>query len=30
VDIRGATNSEILERLAVKLRERVQPRERPH
>ena len=30
VDIRGATNSEILERLAEKLRERVQPRERPH
>ena len=30
VDIRGATNSEILERLGEKLQERVQPRERRH
>jgi len=30
VDIRGATNSEILERLGEKLREHVQPRERHH
>jgi heterodisulfide reductase subunit A-like polyferredoxin len=30
VDIRGATNSEILERLGEKFRERVQPRERRH
>jgi len=29
VDTRGATNSEILERLGEKLRERVQARERP-
>jgi len=29
VDIRGATNSEILHRLREKLREHVQPRERP-
>jgi len=29
VDIRGATNGEILERLGDKLRECVQPRERP-
>jgi heterodisulfide reductase subunit A-like polyferredoxin len=30
VDIRGATNREILERLGEKLRESVQPRERRH
>ena len=30
VDIRGATNSEILVRLGEKLRERIQPRERRH
>jgi heterodisulfide reductase subunit A-like polyferredoxin len=30
VDIRGATNSEILERLGEKLREHAQPREKRH